>query len=65
MSISAVSNSLLFARTQQAYSSVGIDDESDGTEFASAQNDDNAFEDDDSNDGGVSSLVGSVLDVQA
>lgn len=65
MSISAVGNSLLFARTQQAYASVGIDDEADGTEFAGVQNDDNAFEDDESNDGGASSLVGSALDVQA
>ncbi len=66
MSISAVSNSLLFARTQLAYSSIGIDDEADGTEVAGAQNDDNGFEEDDeSNDGGMSHLVGSALDVQA
>jgi hypothetical protein len=64
MSIATISNSVSFARTQQAYASMGMDDEADGTEVAGPRSAEHDFEGE-SNDSEPAGTVGKVIDLQA
>ncbi len=64
MSIATISNSLSLARTQQAYTAMGMDDEADGAELAGPRSAEHDFEGE-SGDSEPAGSVGSVIDLQA